>query len=107
MGRSMGLHAWIRGLLMVGLALATGGCFLHFTLGNVVTVGTIGERVDTVFAAFHSDATIALCDDYSGYMPPVQVKHSPQCTYIIDGSTITTTAELDSELGLFGALVDP
>jgi len=89
---------WLQTLALVALLVPMQGCFLFFLLGGE-TVDGVSDLVDRIFASLDAEAATSFCisDDSLGF----------GCTYTVDGSILTSTAVLVSELGLFGVLVDP
>jgi len=88
------------------VALITSGCFLRLVLTRV-DVTTIGDEVNQILTAVFGNVTVAVCADLRGTFPDTTV----DCTYVFAGedglATVTTTAELIREFGLFGVIIDP
>ena len=90
--------------LLVVVALSTSGCFLRALLGGEV-VETLTEEIDHVISAISVNATTSVC------------RRSPftnliECTYVFQDpegflATTTSTSQLVSEFGIFGAIIDP
>jgi uncharacterized repeat protein (TIGR01451 family) len=97
-------------LLLLGLvgilAFTLSGCFLRSVVGHVF-VESISEEVDLNIAAFKANATTAICRERNLGDGVTAI----ECTYYFTGEglfpSVTSTAELVSEFGLFGAVVDP
>ena len=88
--------------LVVGLsfaALLLTGCFLQNMFGNTrINAGDLGQEINYIITAIQGNATVAVCGKtFSLY----------NCTYIIDGHILTSTAYLASEFGLAGLVIDP
>jgi hypothetical protein len=85
------------------LTLSTAGCFLRLVLGAEV-VESLSEEIDLIIAAVFGNATTGVCrvSPFGGIV---------ECTYIFEGpdgfATQTSTAQLVSEFGLIGAVIDP
>lgn len=90
--------------LLVLVALSASGCFLRLLLGGEV-VETLSEELDRIISTVTANATTAVCR----LSPFTNVT---ECTYVIQdpegllGETVST-AQLVSEFGLFGVIVDP
>jgi hypothetical protein len=86
-------------LFICAASLLLSGCALRALFGNVIIVHDIENEVNEIITTVFSDSTAAVCldTDYSFY----------ECTYIIDGETITSTLYLLGEYGLTGVLIDP
>lgn len=92
-----------RGLLVALVAAMTlplSSCFLRALLGGEV-IESVSDRVDRLFDVIHSEATTSVCE------PEIQDPSITDCQYIIDGTVVTSTTRLVSELGVVGVLVDP
>src|SRR5258707_10659700 len=83
-------------LILIGLMGASlSGCWLRMILGNVIVVHDIPGEVDTVLATVFSHASATVCNVES----PVS-----DCTYIIEGEIITSSAYIIAEGGVLGGL---
>ncbi len=89
----------VAGALLGLLGLTISGCFLRSLFSNVIIVSTIGEEVDEIVTTVFSDSTAAVCNmsDF-GFT---------NCTYIVNGETVTSTFYLLGESGVAGVLIDP
>jgi hypothetical protein len=87
--------------LIVLAALATSGCFLRFSLG-VQTAQTLSQEIELIIHAIQTQATTGVCQTDPFFSPNFQ-----RCTYFINGVEIASTTHLLTELGPFGALIDP
>jgi hypothetical protein len=90
--------------LLVVVALSGSGCFLRALLGGEV-VETLSEEIDHVISALQANVTTGVCrqSPFTGLI---------ECTYVFadpEGflGTTTSTTQLVSEFGIFGAIVDP
>lgn len=83
--------------LLLLVVVSTSGCFLRALLGGEIST-SISDEVDRIFSALDTDATTSVCNTFFGQV---------QCTYFVNGVQIATTVQLISELGVFGAFVDP
>ena len=63
-----------------------------------VFVDEINESVEHIIATVYAEATMAVCLTNGA---------AANCTYIVDGEVVTSTAELVSEVGIGGLLIDP
>ncbi len=99
---------WKRIRLWAALGLvtvSTTGCFLRLLLGYEVAE-SLGEEIELIISAVFANATTATCSvsPFGGFV---------ECTYTFESSEFpgiadeTSTAQLISEFGLFGALIDP
>src|SRR5262245_45675560 len=101
------LERTIAGALLCALALTTSGCFLRFVSARV-EVTTIGDEVNQGITAVFANATVAVCADLRGTFPDTSV----DCTYVFGDeetgfATVTSTATLINDFGLFGVIIDP
>ena len=91
---------WLKLAFITVLALSQSGCILRFVLGSA-TVDDLGTFIRMQF----DDVSVALCRDRSSAGGGIE------CEYAIeteDGSSDrTSTAELVSQFGVFGIVVDP
>ena len=94
------LRRCLRTALVGCLALSTSGCLLYFFTGHTLAELELGG-LETLRVSLRGESTLRTCTDY-GYE-----KHLPRCSYTIDGSTIDSYADLESELGDFAAIIDP
>jgi hypothetical protein len=89
-------------ILGLGLAatfgLITSGCFLKFTIATR-TVETLAEEINLIIDGLFADATLGVCRT-NGF-------GVTNCTYVVDGMEIGTSARFLAEFGLFGVVVDP
>jgi hypothetical protein len=106
------LKKWlILGLLGI-LALLLSGCFMQLMLGRVF-VRTIGEEVEGIIAATFSNTTTAVCTEEEFENENGQIVTDVECTYVIASEEFpfipeqTSTAELISEFGILGVIIDP
>jgi hypothetical protein len=88
-----------RMLLLCCAAMLLSGCFLRALFGRVDPRDEPGDLIVTLFHGEFSSATCTRVEN-SGYY---------ECTYWLVGEEIhvTSTAQLLSEFGFFGVLVDP
>jgi hypothetical protein len=88
-----------RMLLLCCAAMLLSGCFLRALFGRVDPRDQPGDLIVTLFHGEFSTATCTRVEN-SGYY---------ECTYWLVGEEIdvTSTAQLLSEFGFFGVLVDP
>jgi hypothetical protein len=93
-----------RTLLTIVLVVASSfhtACFLRFTLG-VQTAETLSQEIELIIHAIRTEATTAVCQTDPFFSPNFH-----RCTYIINGVEVASTTSLLSELGPFGAMIDP
>ncbi len=98
---------WKRLGLWAALGLATvssAGCFLRLVLGYEV-VETLSDEIELVVAAITANATTSVCrrSPFTGLI---------ECSYVVEDpegflATTTSTAQLVSEFGLLGVIIDP
>jgi hypothetical protein len=91
--------------LVLGLSLAAAlffsSCLLRFTLG-IEIAETLSEEIELIISAIRTEATTAVCQVDPFFSPNFQ-----RCTYFINGVEVASTTHLLSELGPFGAMIDP
>jgi hypothetical protein len=91
--------------LLLLVAVSASGCFLRLVLGAEV-VEDLGEQIDRVVTAMLANATTAVCLQSDFF-----TSNRVECDYVIPGpdgfATVTSTATLVSEFGLFGVVIDP
>lgn len=98
---------WMRAarlLVVAGLPLLLGSCFLRLVLATV-EVATIGDEIDLTLAIRSENVTAGVCRDR-----PFEGR-GVECSYGIvteDGNIESASSfELFTDFGLFGVLVDP
>jgi len=101
------LERMLFGALLCAVAAIASGCFLRLTVARV-DVETIGDEVTQIITAAFANATVAVCADLRETFPDTTV----DCTYVFGDeetgfATITSTAELISDFGFFGIIIDP
>lgn len=84
-------------LVLAVSSLLLAGCFLKQVLGAVV-IEDLGEFIDRQLVSLDAGATTATCRTSFGEV---------DCTYVIDGWPVESSARLISEFGFFGVIVDP
>jgi hypothetical protein len=97
------LHLFARVGLLALIWASLSGCILHAALGNINYFGDLGDGLKDYFHNLESNATGGSC--YGFATPP----HSEfiDCAYVIDGVPVSSTVSLLSELGVYGAFIDP
>jgi hypothetical protein len=88
-------------VLIACSAVWMSGCFLRFALATRVAE-SLSEEVDLIIDTIRTGATAAICQSDPFFSPFFQ-----RCTYFVDGVQITSTVNLLTELGPFGAIIDP
>lgn len=81
------------------LAVVASGCFLRALLGFEEVV-SLSEQLERYFAAIQADATTANCEQ-NPFGPGVT------CLYTLPDGSRSSTADLISELGFLGVIIDP
>src|SRR5262245_16083844 len=92
---------------LCAVATVLSGCFLRL-VSTRVDVTTIGDEVNQVITAVFGNVTVAVCADLRGTFPDTTV----DCTYVFADeetsfASVTTTADLVHDFGLFGVIIDP
>ena len=94
-----------RSAALVGVLIATvlfsSACFLRLTLG-VEVAQTLSREIKLIMAAVQTGATTGVCQSDPFFRPNFQ-----RCTYFINGVEVASTQNLLTELGAFGAMIDP
>jgi hypothetical protein len=85
------------GLALV-LAVTASGCFLKFALA-ARTVETLSDEINLIIDALFADATVGVCR--------TNASGETDCTYVLNGEEIGTSARFLSEFGLLGVVIDP
>ena len=97
-----GLRNIVIGSLLLTLSAFSSGCLIRTFFGLIVT-----EDISTFVRLAIDGVSVALCRDVADQTGSTTV----ECTYRIESedgtSTQTSTAELLSELGIFGLIIDP
>jgi hypothetical protein len=84
---------------MFTLGLSLSGCWLKLASANMIIVPDIASEVNEIITTVFSDSTASVClEQFTGYY---------ECTYIVEGNILTSTAYLLAELGLAGVIIDP
>ena len=86
-------------LALAGVALVAvvaTGCLLRIAIGSEYYEDDLGEFIDNIFAS----VSTAYCTENSTF-------GTTECQYSLNGGTITSTAQLVSELGVVGIIIDP
>jgi len=97
------LHLFARVGLFALIWASLSGCILHGMLGNIDHFTSLEDAQEDYAHKVVSDATGATC---FGSSSPPNIQNV-NCVYIIDGIRISSTVSLLSELGIYGAFVDP
>jgi hypothetical protein len=93
-------RAMMGSVLALALGLLLTGCVLRSLFAHVIIVSDLSDEINTVIDAVFADATVAVCNNSGSFY---------DCTYIVNGEILTSTANLLSESagGLGAVLVDP
>jgi hypothetical protein len=110
------MHALRRSIaaaLAIGLALTTSGCIMRFFTGHglndIVAADFVSKAdgLEDIRVAFDAETTINLCSTISSPYGP-SAKHFARCTFVIEGSTIQSSADFEpGELGFLAGIIDP
>lgn len=81
------------------LSVLLSGCWIRSTIGNVIYVDSIGEGITEAISTIFASSTASICE--------ISSDHIFNCTYILNGQVITTSAMLYGTFGMTGVLMDP
>jgi hypothetical protein len=87
--------------LLITVMLTTSGCFLR-SLFAVMFAETLNEEIELIIASVRGETDAAVCQ-----VDPFFSPNFMRCTYLIGGVEVASTTNLLTDLGVFGALLDP